>query len=91
MLSEDFMSCLIWYKQQMKMICDLTWFYLSKLKGNYHTQGTQWVENNSGLMVSLLSTVIQILKKENILSRPEHSEFYCIVLHYFLVNLYKKQ
>ena len=54
---------------------------LSKLKDNYHTQGTQWVENNSGLMVSLLSTVIQILKKENILSRPAHSEFHCIVLH----------
>ena len=36
--------------------------YLSKLKDNYHTQGTQWVENNSGVMVSLHSTVIQMSK-----------------------------
>ena len=38
----------------------------SKLKDNYHTQGTQWVENNFGLMVLLHSTVIQILRKENL-------------------------
>ena len=27
--------------------------HLSKLKANYHTQGTQWGENDSCLMVSL--------------------------------------
>ena len=44
-----------------------------KLKDDYHTQGTQWVENNS--------SELNIKKGKFILSRPAHSEFHCIVLH----------
>ena len=60
--------------------------YLSKLNDNYHTQGTQWVENNSGLMVSLHSKVIQILDKENLYWVDQNIQNFIVLYYTALVS-----